>query len=274
MNHTRLALIVVFLLVSIISSFDWGPVVNMIVPVLSVITLFIVSWLHGSVRYGAKNMTIFFLITWLVSHSFEVLSIQTGFPFGHYYYDRLGGPRIFQVPIVIMFAYFSMAYLSWTLSRVLLRQYSQKLTPTKFFLVPLIASFIMVMWDLCMDPLSSTIASLWVWKEGGAYFGVPLQNYFGWFLVVYIIFQSFAFYISKEDAFNLEQLDTFSEKTYWMEASVLYGIQGVVQILSAFVIATNREIYGSMALVTIFTMIFVSLLSFITIQDSQELDSY
>lgn len=261
----RWILIFLFFLVTLISSFDLGPSINSIMPILSVISLFTASFMHGVERYGLKNMGVFFLITWFTSHFFEALSIQTGFPFGHYYYDKLIGPRIFQVPLIIMFAYFSMAYVSWILSTVLLRQYQRTLTGNKIFLVPLIATFIMVMWDLCMDPLSSTIGFLWVWKGGGPYFGVPLQNYFGWFLVVYIIFQLFALYISRQD-FTIRKKPT---KEFWNEAAALYGIQGLFQILSPFTVAANHHIYGPMALVTLFTMMFVTLLSFITIYEQK-----
>jgi len=47
----------------------------------------------------------------------------------------------------------------------------------------------MVAWDLGMDPTSSTIRHLWIWEQGGGYFGVPLTNYLGWFFTVYVFFQ-------------------------------------------------------------------------------------
>lgn len=237
-------------------------------PILSVASLFTASFLHGYERYGFRNMLIFFLITFAVSLTFEALSIQTGFPFGLYYYDQLAGPRLFDVPLVIMFAYFSMAYLSWILSNILLNQYSTVIKGIQILTVPLIAAFIMTMWDLCMDPLSSTIGSLWVWKEKGPYYGVPVQNYLGWFLVVYIIFQLFSFYISKKDAQQPEQVDTFSRKTFWIQAIVLYAIQALFQILSPFTVSTNAEIYAPMALITVFTMVFVSLLSYLIVENN------
>jgi uncharacterized membrane protein len=47
------------------------------------------------------------------------------------------------------------------------------------FAVPIVAAFIMVGWDVCLDPASSTIAHIWIWENGGGYFGVPLTNYLG-----------------------------------------------------------------------------------------------
>lgn len=265
MNTILWILTALFFVVTVVSSFDFGPTINWIMPLLSVSSLFSAICLHGVQRYGVKNMVVFFIITWLISHFFEALSIYMGFPFGHYRYDKLAGPRIFDVPLIIMFAYFSMAYLSWILSNALQQQYAKKLRGINVFLIPFVATFIMVMWDLCMDPLSSTIGSLWVWKNGGSYFGVPLQNYFGWFFVVYLIFQTFALYISKFDKLNEEEASVVSQKSFWFQAASLYGIQGLFQIISPFTVAEHPDIYGPMALVAVFTMMFVTLLSFITI---------
>jgi uncharacterized membrane protein len=162
-----------------------------------------------------------------------------------------------------------MGYLSWSLSQVLTGQYSRKLRGKQIFIVPLIAAFIMVMWDLAIDPISSTLQSLWVWQSPGAYFGVPLMNYFGWFLVVFIFFQIFAIYISKYDSIGPEKVKMISGKAFWSEAAVLYGIIGLDQIL--VIVSIYNDITLSMALITVFTMIFVAILSLITIMNNPDL---
>ncbi len=56
----------------------------------------------------------------------------------------------------------------------------------------LAATIVMVSWDLAMDPLQSTLEGNWIWEGGGAYFGVPIHNYVGWFgtvLVFLLIYQ-------------------------------------------------------------------------------------
>lgn len=115
----------------------------------------------------AKNISIFFLITWAVSFFFENLSIRTGFPFGFYNYSPTLG--FLTVPFIIIFAYFAIGYLSWILSHVLTCQYSRKLEGKQIFIVPFIATFIIVMWDLTVDPISSTLQGLWVWTNSRTY---------------------------------------------------------------------------------------------------------
>jgi uncharacterized membrane protein len=264
-SPVRWALIALFFLITDVSGFIYSGIMQAIIPIASVLCFFLAMFLHGKERYGLKNILLFFIITWLVSHFFEAMSIQIGFPFGHYYYDKMPGPRIAEVPIIIMLAYFGTGYASWILSNVLLNQYNKKLAGYQIFLIPLIASFIMVIWDVCMDPIASTVASLWVWRDGGSYFGVPLQNYFGWFLVVYIIFQLFAVYISKYDSYDPSKSVIFASKIFWMEAVVVYGVQALSQLTNPLTQTDHMEIYGPMVLITIFSMVFITLLSWIKI---------
>ncbi len=143
-------------------------------------------------------MIIFFLITWVVSNFLESLSIFTGFPFGNYHYD-MPGPRLAEVPLIIMPSYFAMGYVSYMLAHVLTGQYSKKLQGIQTFLVPFIGAFIMVMWDVVMDPPAATINKQWIWEEGGTYFNIPISNFIGWFFTVYLFMQIFSIFISKYD---------------------------------------------------------------------------
>jgi len=271
-NKLRWSLISLFFIATIFMVFTNVAVVNTLKPVIITIFIFIIVILHGIERYGIKKMVIFFLITWVVSNFFEALSIQTGFPFGFYQYVDMPGPRIFEVPLLIMFAYFAMGYISWMISHVLTGQYLKKLEGKQIFIVPLIASFIMVMWDLCIDPLSSTLVPLWIWKSPGAYFGVPITNYFGWFLVTFIFFQIFALYLSKYDRIENQEITILSSKTFWIEVITVYGIQAMYLILNPFSLTNPDDIVVSMALIAVFTMLFVTIISLITVTNNRDLN--
>lgn len=271
-NKISWSFIILYLLTAVFGNVFYGKTIADFLPILLVLSPLIVVLLHGKIRYGGKNLLIFLLITWLISHFFEALSIQTGFPFGHYYYDKLIGPRVFQVPLIIMLAYFSMIYTSWMLAQILLRQYGKTLRGMPQFFVPLVATFIMVMWDVCMDPQASTIVSLWIWPTGGAYFGVPWQNYFGWFLVVYCILQVFSLYIAKHDHYDQEKASVITHKPYWLQIIALYGIQTLLQLLNPFTQTQHMDIYIPIALIAVFTMLFVTLLGWIALYLSHETD--
>ncbi|MGC9516396.1 MAG: carotenoid biosynthesis protein [Methanomicrobiales archaeon] len=268
-NKLRWSLIVIFLIVNILLIFTYrNPNLLAIDSFLVTAILFILAVLHGVSRYGKKNIAIFFLITWAVSFFFENLSIATGFPFGFYRYSPSLG--LLTVPLIIIFAYFAIGYLSWVLSHILTGHYTKKLEGKQIFIVPFIAAFIMVMWDLTVDPISSTLQGLWVWTYPGAYFGVPISNFFGWFLVVYLFFQIFALYLSKYDNITPEKAEKIANKPYWSEACAVYGITALGTILSVFY--QYNDITISMALITVFTMIFVTILALIKIWDNKDLD--
>ena len=114
--------------------------------------------IHGiRCRYGWIHFAVFFIITFVISWGYETSSILTGFPFGHYVYTDKLGPKLGLVPMLIMPAYFSMGYLAWTLGHVLVGiQFHDRLAGAEAVLVPMLASFVMVMWDLTIDPASAS----------------------------------------------------------------------------------------------------------------------
>jgi uncharacterized membrane protein len=106
--------------------------------------------LHGAQRYGWRAMGVFVVAGVVISNLLENLSIQTGFPFGHYHYT--GSGKIFLVPWSIGLAYVGIGYLAWVVATVLVgdvRRNSPWLTTIG---TPVIAAFAMTAWDLASDP--------------------------------------------------------------------------------------------------------------------------
>jgi uncharacterized membrane protein len=190
----------------------------------SFLTLF--GLLHGGSTYGWRGILFFLVVCLGVSNAFENLSIVTGFPFGWYHYSDAMGPKLFLVPSQIGPAYFGVGYLSWTLARAILGDEDTRLAGLLSFATPAIASFIMVSWDLTIDPMMSTIAGSWVWHNGGSYFGVPLSNFLGWYLTVYVFFQCFALYARRQVAAYTDV------PGYWVTPLFAYSSIIIAPILS------------------------------------------
>jgi uncharacterized membrane protein len=218
--------------------------------------------IHGSKRYGWDNLFIFFGITFLVSWSIESVSIVTGSPFGNYYYTDLLGARIGAVPLAVPAAYFVAGYLAWTMGTIFLGELGTGIEGKSLFLVPAIASLIMVMWDLCLDPIKSTIEGAWVWEGGGAYHGVPITNYFGWYLTGMLIYQLFALYLHR---FSPNKPVT-QTRTYWTLAPVMYLGLALPYLLNPFYQTEYLEIYWSSFLVCAFSMVVASVLSAVSVR--------
>jgi putative membrane protein len=272
----RWALIIIFLIsVVLMGAYTQIPGLNTMDPmifnavgsILVTLLMLLIVALHGTERYGKKNMLIFFMITAGVAYLFENINVATGWPAGSYSYTSNLG--FLPVPFVIVFNYFTMGYLSWMTSQILTANYAEKLKGKQILILPLVAAFIMVMWDLGMDPINSTILDLYIWDVPGPYFGVPIMNFVAWFVVVFIFFQLFALYISKYDNINSEKVSKISNKPYWSEAPVTYGIMGLYNIL--FVISFRNDLTISMALITVFTMGFVVILALVNIWNNPDL---
>ncbi|MGA2741958.1 MAG: carotenoid biosynthesis protein [Bryobacteraceae bacterium] len=175
--------------------------------------------IHGAMRYRLWGIAAFTAICLLVGNGFENLSILTGFPFGHYYFTDLMGPRVFHVPILLGLAYVGMGYLSWTLGCLTISGARGIIAGARLVTVPVTAAFVMVAWDLSMDPVWSTIMHCWIWLHGGVYFGVPVSNFLGWYLTVYVIYQSFALYLWERPT-DRRPLPS----GYWRMAILFYGV--------------------------------------------------
>jgi uncharacterized membrane protein len=94
-------------------------------------------------------------------------------------------------------AYIGMAYVSWMLACLILKAPKSASARRSIIAVPLLASLIMTTWDLAQDPVWSTVLHGWIWFDGGAWFGVPITNYLGWYANVLVIYLLFAVYLRR-----------------------------------------------------------------------------
>src|ERR1700694_383920 len=246
--------------------------VPLLIPLLVMVPLAFALF-HGAVRYHWSGILTLLVICLVVSNVLENTSILTGFPFGHYHYTSDLGPKLLLVPLLIGPAYFGTGYLAWVLSTVLVGEVRPKASAFTVFAVPFIASFMMVAWDLGMDPTNSTIRHNWIWEQGGGYFGVPLTNYLGWFFTVYVFFQLFALYLRLRKA-SREGEEPRLPRSYYAQAIVMYALIGLVIVVSYLVagptmaitdavgiVWQTRSIAEAEATVSIFTMLFAAALS-------------
>ncbi len=228
---------------------------------LQVLSLVFAALLHGSYQYGISKMAVFTIIAITVSWGMESLSIASGFPFGKYYYSAGMTPMLGNVPLIILPVYFAMGYISWVIGLILTRQFAVPVRGIFVFVVPVISAFLMTFNDLCFDPAASYILKSWVWERKGAYFGVPYTNFLGWLFTLYIIFQLFGLYLR----FSGGNYMRLFSATDWLFPVVIYFVTGVNFLLTPLVVKDHPELHQSLSLVTLFTIIFSSLLAFVNV---------
>jgi len=211
------------------------------VPVAAGMILFV--FFHGLRSYGRRALLVFTALVFLIAWGFEMLSIMTGFPFGSYTYTERMRPYIGHVPALVLPVYWVMGYVCWSMARILLGLGPRK-ERTNVIFMPLVAAALMVTWDLSMDPLRSTLEMRWVWADGGAHYGVPLSNFFGWFLVTWTMFLSFALYLRSRHADQVRETPSKSpvvdghlrtvDTRFWITIPLMYLTFAIEHMLRPF----------------------------------------
>jgi carotene biosynthesis associated membrane protein len=136
--------------------------------------------------YTYRTLGRYALLTFLIpaiaiSLGAELLGTSTGFPFGDYsYLNGLGYKVAGLVPFTIPLSWFYLGISAYLLARGCLF----KGAPTLSRQVGAIAigALLLMSWDFVLDPaMSQTALPFWYWHTPGAFFGMPYQNFLGWF---------------------------------------------------------------------------------------------
>jgi len=163
--------------------FDQMPVVFSFV--LSTFLPFLFAIAHASQRLGWKRMFAMLSLTFAVSLLFESLGVATGWIYGPYHYtDQLGPKFLGLVPLYVPLGWFLMSYPSFVIAGWIVPLDTAPITK-RILSVAATGALVMTAWDVVLDPVRVQ-AGQWVWEVEGAYFGVPLQNYWGWWLTTFI----------------------------------------------------------------------------------------
>ena len=137
-----------------------------------------VSWLNlllsfilvfGFQRPFNRHIFRFAWLAFVIGMLAEVLGVNTGFPFGSYYYTEKFGWQIIGVPLIIGFNWVLLSYCCGLLV--------QDYIKTDLWKV-LFASALMLLIDLLLEPFAIR-HRFWVWQSVTP----PLQNYLSWFVV-------------------------------------------------------------------------------------------
>ncbi|HXG04207.1 MAG TPA: carotenoid biosynthesis protein [Candidatus Binatia bacterium] len=123
---------------------------------------------------------------WLLAWVSEVASTRIGVPFGLYHYTGdTAGRELFVagVPFMDSVSFTFLAYASFCLARVALA--GRPPSPVRLAVA---AGLLMMLLDVVIDPLAVRgdrwfLGRIFYYPDGGVYFGVPLSNFAGWWLV-------------------------------------------------------------------------------------------
>ena len=177
--------LVVYTTVSAMLGYRYSPLFTPLVSLLA----FTFALLHGSQRMGWRKTWLLLGLTFGVSLLFESVGVATGWVYGPYHYtDKLGPKFLGLVPYLIPVAWFMMTYPSYVIATRLAPAF-KSIWAWRLW-VAAVGAVVMTAWDLAMDPMMAG-GGHWIWEVEGAYFGIPLQNFWGWWLTVFVSFLLF-----------------------------------------------------------------------------------
>lgn len=201
--------------------------------------------LHCSMWAGWSTTIKIFLVTWLTGWFTEVLGVNFAFLYGPYHYaDLLSGPLVLGVPPMAMLIYFPLGYACFIMGRAIVGGLSTKVSGMRLLGVAIFAGLAMTTHDFSNDPFMSTVKGIWVWPNGGAYFGVPLQNFIGWFVLT--SFFSIIVGLIANGTKAMSYVSIPKAPTFFLPAILLYLIFELPQMLRPILLeATPINLSGS-----------------------------
>ncbi|MEO7040994.1 MAG: carotenoid biosynthesis protein [Gemmatimonadaceae bacterium] len=156
----------------------WYGVSLNLFPIAQVWLAFAVMAAYMTRRIGLAWLPAF-VVLYGVSLTSELLGTGYGIPFGPYSYaPMLGAEWLGRVPVVIPLSWFTMSVSSYAIARQRLATSSRA---SKWGGI-LIASLLLLCWDLSLDPAMSHATTYWVWGAHGPYYGMPWSNLLGWYI--------------------------------------------------------------------------------------------
>jgi putative membrane protein len=146
--------------------------------------LFSVTLASATRRWGARRTVAAAAVTTTATAAIERAGTVTGRPFGRYSYTSALQPQIADVPVLVPLAWFAMAVPAREVAHAALGPRSTPYTRI------VCGAGALTAWDLFLDP-QMVAEGYWRWARPGAYRGIPLSNFVGWFLTALAVMAVF-----------------------------------------------------------------------------------
>jgi uncharacterized membrane protein len=193
---------------------------------LALYTFYSLAYLGGT-RPALRFMASTIAISWLV----EIIGLHTGWLFGGIYrYHPEVRPNLpGGVPLFIPFAWFVLSGIAVMLLRWLGTSHpAGARNAGRILLKSALSATALAICDLALDPVAVSVG-LWEWKTPGPYFGVPFQNFSGWWAVGFVIFMA-GYAVAGIDRAHGRHPALPHDSTWLFAHSLLLGLLGVAVV--------------------------------------------
>ena len=166
---------------------------------------FLAAYLVAAVAHlGWRKTIAFTVVGYLIAFASEVASINTGFPYGWYYYiDTTSACELWiaGVPFFDSLSYVFLAYCSYATALLVVSPAKawradfvtlETRAIRRSIAVLVLASFFQTFLDIVIDPVALQgrrwfLGQIYGYREAGCHFGVPLSNYAGWLVTSFVL---------------------------------------------------------------------------------------
>lgn len=156
----------------------------------------VAGWKH----IGWKRTLVFIPLGYALAWCSEFSSIHWGFPYGDYHYIQSTAGRelwVFGVPFMDSLSYVFLSYCSYSVALFIMSPVAVSSGKVMIFETSrisrswetlLLGAFLFVLLDIVIDPVALLgerwfLGKIYGYRHPGFYFGIPLSNFGGWFLV-------------------------------------------------------------------------------------------
>lgn len=135
---------------------------------------FVTTTANAARRWGWRRSAAAAGATAVATGLVERLGTATGWPFGRYAYTGLLRPHIAGVPAIVPLAWFAVGLPARETASAALGPTAPRAARVA------LGSLALTAWDVFLDP-QMVGEGFWRWGRRGAYRGIPLSNFVGWF---------------------------------------------------------------------------------------------
>ncbi len=191
--------------------------------------VFLLIYLLGcSLHLGVKRALAFCITGYLIAWLSEYSSIHNSIPYGYYYYiEQTKGKELWVmgVPFFDSMSYVFLAYSSYSMAimitapilrtrRIIYFLETKKIRNSIY--TTILGAIFFVYLDIIIDPVTLLgnqwfLGQIYGYPQKGIYFGVPISNFIGWFVVGFLLIYA----LQKIDSLLYRVSDWFGYKYPW-----------------------------------------------------------
>lgn len=162
-----------------------------------VFVFLVVYLIAACCHMGSKRAFFYLPVGYTVAWASEFLSIHTGIPYGIYRYIPVTQAQelwVYGVPFMDSISYVFLSYAAYSLAYLISGSWSLRnrlwhsIRPSSSWMTTFVGTLFFVFLDIIIDPIALRgdrwfLGKIYEYPNGGAYFGIPLSNFLGWFIV-------------------------------------------------------------------------------------------